>query len=56
VERDLRERDEAERLVRVHTAAGLPDVPVDEVIREAGETTARHKRRAAVLNALFGTR
>lgn len=56
VERDLRERDEAERLVRVHLAAGLPDVPVGEVTRETGETKERHARRAAALNTLFGSR
>jgi hypothetical protein len=56
VERDLRERDEAERLVRVHIAAGLPDVPAGKVAREAGERKGRHARRAAVLNTLLGTR
>jgi len=56
VERDLRERDEAERLVRVHVAAGLPVVPAGDVARETGETKGRHARRAAVLNALLGTR
>jgi hypothetical protein len=56
VDRDLRERDEAERIVRVHIAPGLPDAPVGEVAREAGETKARHARRAAVLKALIGGR
>jgi hypothetical protein len=56
VERDLRERDEAERIVRVHIAVDLPDVPMGEVTRETGETNERHARRAAALNTLFGTR
>jgi hypothetical protein len=55
VERDLRERDEADRIIRVHTAQGLPDQPAGTVTREAGETPARHARRSATLNALFGT-
>ena len=56
VERDLRERDEADRVVRVHLAASLPDVPSGEVIREKGETKARHSRRSATLNKLFRAR
>lgn len=54
VERDLRQRKQAERVVRVHVAAGLPDVPTGQVTREKGETTERHGRRESVLNALFG--
>jgi predicted transcriptional regulator len=54
VERDLREREEAERIVRVHVVEGLPDVPKGEVAREEGESEERHSRRAAVLGALFG--
>lgn len=54
VERDLQERDEAERVVRVHVAAGLPPAPVGQVAREDGESTKRHQRRAGILNALFG--
>jgi hypothetical protein len=56
VERDLRERDEAERIIRVHVAAGLPDVPAGEVARETGETKERHARRATALSTLFGAR
>jgi len=54
VERDLREREQAERVVRVYTAAGLPDAPQGQVTREKDETTERHERRESVLNALFG--
>jgi hypothetical protein len=54
VERDLREREEAERLVRVHVATGLPDVPDGQVTIEDGETTKRHGRRSVVLDTLFG--
>ncbi|HET7879983.1 MAG TPA: Arc family DNA-binding protein [Acetobacteraceae bacterium] len=56
VERDLRERDEADRLVRVHTAAGLPYTPSGEVTREVGETRQRHACRTAALDTLFGVR
>ena len=56
VERDLRERDEAERVVRVHVAANLPDVPSGKIPREGGETKGRHARRSAALNKLFGAR
>ena len=56
VERDLRERDEAERVVRVHIAASLPDIPAGKVAREGGETRGRHARRSAVLDKLFGAR
>ena len=56
VERDLRERDEAERPVRIHVAAGLPNPPAGDVTREANETAERHARRTAALNTLFGAR
>ena len=55
VERDLRQREEAERVVRVYVA---PDTPpaTGEVLREEGETPEQHTYRAEVLNALFGLR
>lgn len=56
VDRDLRERDEAERVVRVYVAAGVPDRPTSEYVRESGETKERHVRRAAMLNKLLGAR
>lgn len=55
VERDLREREEAERVVRIHTAPDVPP-PTGEVIREEGETPEQHAYRTQVLNALFGVR
>jgi len=54
VERDLRAREEADRVVHIHVAAGLTEVPSGQVTREEGETTERFGRREAVLNALFG--
>ncbi len=54
VERDLRERDEAERIIRVHVADGLPDSPAGDVTQEKGESAARHASRSATLNRLFG--
>jgi predicted transcriptional regulator len=56
VERDLRAREEADRVVHIHVAAGLTEVPSGQVTREEGETTERFGRREAVLNALFGGR
>src|SRR5438270_9141308 len=56
VERDLHERDEAERIVRVHVAAGLPEASTGQVSQEDGESAERHQRRTDVLNTLFGNR
>jgi len=56
VERDLAARDEAERVVRVFVDPALEDGAAGAVAREADEDSARHARRAATLNRLFGTR
>jgi len=56
IERDLHERDEADRVVQVHVAAGLQDKPAGQVAPEAAETPQRHARRARVLDALFTPR
>jgi predicted DNA-binding protein len=53
IERDLRERDDAERIVQVHVAPGLPEMPGGQLARESGESAERHARRASVLNGLF---
>jgi hypothetical protein len=54
VERDLRDRDNAERLVRIHVSASLPDVSMGAVAPEPRETKQRNARRTAVLDTLFG--
>lgn len=54
VERDLRERDEAERVVRIHVTIGLPDSPTGHVTRGADEDDEQYARRATVLDTLFG--
>jgi predicted DNA-binding protein len=53
VERDLRLRDEAERIVRIYVAADVPE-PTGEVLRGEGETTEDHANRTEILNELFG--
>jgi hypothetical protein len=55
VERDLREREETERVVRIYNATDVPPA-TGEVVREEGETQEQHAYRSKVLNALFGVR
>jgi hypothetical protein len=54
VERELAARDDAERVVRVHVAAELADLPQGRIRREAGESAARYGRRRTALAKLFG--
>jgi hypothetical protein len=54
VERDLAALDDAERVVRVHVAPELASLPLGTIHREAGESQARHARRATVLGKLRG--
>ena|ERR1700722_3344981 len=54
IERDLRARDEAERVIYVFTAPELEGVPFGPVEREEGETDARYEARAEALRILFG--
>ena len=56
VERDLREREEAERLVTVYVAPELPSRPTGPVAQEDDETAERFAHREATLDTLFGTR
>jgi predicted transcriptional regulator len=56
VERDLQTREEAERVIRLYVAPGLPEAPAGQVAPEEGETTERHEHRSATLDALFGKR
>src|SRR5579859_6867591 len=54
VERELAARDDAERVVQVHVAPELADLPQGSLHRESGETPERYDRRKAVLAGLFG--
>jgi hypothetical protein len=54
IERDLRARDEAERIIYVFTAPELEGVPFAPVEREQGETDERYEARAEALRILFG--
>ena len=54
IERDLRAREEAERVITVFTAPELEGVPFGPVEREEGETDARYEARAEALRILFG--
>jgi plasmid stabilization system protein ParE len=54
VDRELAARDAAERVVRVHVAPELADVPQGAVRREDGESDARYVRRRTTLTKLFG--
>lgn len=56
VARDLAAREDAERVVHVHVATGLPAMPPGPIHREPSESEARHARRGAMVDALFGTR
>lgn len=54
VDRELAARDDAERVVRVHVAPELVDVPQGALRREDGESDARYVRRRTTLTKLFG--
>lgn len=54
IERDLAEREAAQRVVRVFTAPELKGAASAPVAREKGEDKARHAERAATLDRLFG--
>jgi hypothetical protein len=54
VERELAARDDAERVVHIYIAPELAGLPQGAIRREAGESPARHARRRAALNKLFG--
>jgi predicted transcriptional regulator len=56
VEREIKARDEAERVIRVHVAPELEGLPQGEILRHEGESDAAHARRSATLKALFGER
>jgi predicted transcriptional regulator len=54
VEQDLARRDEAERVITVHVAPELQDVPFGELHRRPGETDRAYARRKKALDTLFG--
>jgi hypothetical protein len=54
IERDLRARDEAERVIYVFTAPELEGVPPGTLVREDGETDAHYAERAETLRILLG--
>ena len=54
IERDLRARDEAERVIHVFIAPELGGEPPGTLVREAGETDARYAERAETLRILLG--
>jgi len=54
VERELRARDEAERVIRVHVAPELQSQPFGEPDRRPGESDASYARRKRTIDALFG--
>ena len=54
VEREIRARDEAERVIRVHVAPELQGQPFGEPDRRPGESKASHARRKRTIDAIFG--
>jgi predicted transcriptional regulator len=56
VEREIKARDEAERVIRVHVAPELQGQPQGEILRQDGESDAAYARRSATIKKLFGER
>lgn len=54
IERDLRARDEAERIVHVFTAPELQGEAPGTLVREEHETDDRYASRAETLRTLLG--
>lgn len=54
VEREIRARDEAERVIRIHVAPELAGQPFGEPDRRPDESEASHARRRKTIGALFG--
>lgn len=54
VEREIRARDEAERVIRVHVAPELQGQPFGEPDRRPGESSRSHARRRKTIDTLFG--
>ncbi len=54
VEREIRARDEAERVIRVHVAPELQGQPFGEPDRRPGESDRSYARRKKTIDTLFG--
>jgi hypothetical protein len=54
IERDLRAREEAERIIHVFTAAELQDEPPGTLVREDDESDDRYASRVETLRTLLG--
>ena len=54
VEREIRARDEAEQVIRVHVAPELQGQPFGEPDRRPGESSRSHARRRKTIDTLFG--
>ncbi len=54
VEREIKARDEAERVIRVHVAPELRGKPFGTPDRHPGESERSHARRKAAIDTLFG--
>ena len=54
VEREIRARDEAERVIRVHVAPELEGQPFGEPDRRPGESDKSYARRKKTIDTLFG--
>jgi hypothetical protein len=54
IERELVAQDNAERVVHIHVAPELVDVPQGALNREPGESAERYEYRRTVLDGLFG--
>jgi hypothetical protein len=54
IERDLRAREEAERVIHVFTAPELQGDPPGTLVREDDETDDRYANRSEILRALLG--
>jgi len=54
IERDLKEREEAERVIHVFTAPELENEPPGILLREDGESDERYASRADTLRILLG--
>jgi predicted transcriptional regulator len=54
VEREIKARDEAERVIRVHVAPELEGQPFGDLDRRPGEGDRSYARRKKTIDALFG--
>jgi hypothetical protein len=55
VEREIRARDEAERVIRVHVAPELQGQHFGEPDRRPGESNRSYARRRETIDTLFGS-